>query len=79
MQIVAVQFDPVGANAGTFSHPAITESSVIQATLVLDPNEDISPIMLTLIGPPRAGAQDWKLNQGGDNDPKINFTIFNGC
>lgn len=71
------QIDTNGATNGTLSHLAIVESSIILMSLQRDVNEDISPLFCTLIGSPRAGEQDWEINQGHDNPVYLNYVIIN--
>ncbi len=66
-----------GATSGTLANAAISPTSTVTMSLQRDTGEDISPLYVTLVGPPRAGEQDWEINQGHDNPVKLHYVIVN--
>lgn len=81
MEIVFGTFDTLGGSNGTFSHPSIKPSSVIQFTLARDVSEDVDlqNMSVRLIGIPAVGSIGWELPGfvGHDNSVFIHYTILN--
>ncbi len=78
MEIITSTIETNGATEGTLSHPKIYTSSKVLFGIQVSESEDIAPLFAGAVGLPRAGEQDWKMNQGHDNPVSLPYAIING-